>query len=133
MFKEFKEFAMKGSLIDIAVGFVMGAAFKEVVTSFTGEIISPLVGLVFKADLKNLKYILSEGSLNAQGVLEGESALLWGQFLTHTIDFIIVAFFMFLLVKGINKFKKEEEAEVATPAGSSDNELLSEIRDLLKK
>ena len=54
-------------------------------------------------------------------------------FLTHTIDFIIVAFFMFLLVKGINKFKKEEEAEVATPAGSSDNELLSEIRDLLKK
>tara|TARA_B110000027_G_C16005565_1_gene249506 strand:- start:116 stop:373 length:258 start_codon:yes stop_codon:yes gene_type:complete len=57
MFKEFKEFAMKGSLIDIAVGFVMGAAFKEVVTSFTGGIISPLVGLVFKTDLKNLKYI----------------------------------------------------------------------------
>ena len=71
MFKEFKEFAMKGSLIDIAVGFVMGAAFKEVVTSFTGGIISPLVGLVFKTDLKNLKYILS--SLITSATKNGQS------------------------------------------------------------
>ena len=134
MFKEFKEFAMKGNLIDIAVGFVMGAAFKEVVTSFTGGIISPIIGLVFKADLKDLKYVISEGSVNSNGVVESESAILWGQFLTHTIDFIIVAFVMFLLVKGANSFKRKEEATApAAPTGPSDNDLLLEIRDLLKK
>ena len=80
MLKEFKEFAMKGSLVDIAVAFVMGAAFKEVVTSFTSGIISPLIGFIFKADLKALKYVLREGSLNAEGILLGESAILWGRF-----------------------------------------------------
>ena len=133
MLKEFKEFAMKGNLIDIAVGFVMGAAFKQVVSSFTGGIISPLIGLVFKTNLKDLKYVISEGAVNSSGVLEGESALLWGQFLTHTIDFIIVAFVMFLLVKGVNAFKRKEEVVAPEPTGPSDNELLSEIRDLLKK
>ena len=133
MFKEFKEFAMKGNLIDIAVGFVMGAAFKEVVTSFTGGIISPLIGLVFKTDLKDLKYVISEGLVNDNGIVEGGSAILWGQFLTHTIDFIIVAFVMFLLVKGVNSFKRKEEVVAPAPAGPSDNDLLSEIRDLLKK
>jgi len=133
MLKEFKEFAMKGNLVDIAVGFVMGAAFKQVVTSFTGGIVSPLIGLVFKADLKDLKYVISEGSINSEGVVEGGSVLLWGQLLTHTIDFIIVAFVMFLLVKGVNAFKRKEEVLPPEPVGPSDNELLSEIRDLLKK
>jgi len=133
MLKEFKEFAMKGNLVDIAVGFVMGAAFKQVVTSFTGGIVSPLIGLVFKADLKDLKYVISEGSINSEGVVEGGSVLLWGQFITHTIDFIIVAFVMFLLVKGVNAFKRKEEVLPPEPVGPSDNELLSEIRDLLKK
>ena len=133
MFKEFKEFAMKGSLIDIAVGFVMGAAFKEVVTSFTGGIVSPLIGLVFKTNLKDLKYVLSEGIVNSNGVVEGESALLWGQLLTYTIDFIIVAFVMFLLVRKINSSRRKEEVAAPAPTGPSDNDLLSEIRDLLKK
>lgn len=130
MLKEFKEFAIKGNLVDIAVAFVMGAAFKDVVTSFTGGIVSPLIGLIFKADFKNLKYILQEGVVNGDGVLEGESAIMWGQFLVHTIDFIIVAFVMFLIIKGINALKRKED-EVAS--GPSDNALLSEIRDLLKK
>ena len=133
MLKEFKEFALKGNLLDIAVGFVMGAAFKEVVTAFTGGIVSPLIGLVFNADFKDLKYILKEGVANAEGVIEGEVSLLWGAFLTNVIDFIIVAFVMFLIVKGVNKMKKKEEEAPAEPAGPSDNELLSEIRDLLKK
>ncbi len=133
MLKEFKEFAMKGNLVDIAVGFVMGAAFNKVVTSFTGGIVSPLIGLVFDADFKSLKYILKEGVANAEGVVEGEVALLWGEFLTNVIDFIIVAFVMFLIVKGVNKMKKKEEPAPEEPAGPSDNELLSEIRDLLKK
>lgn len=129
MLKEFKEFAIKGNLVDIAVAFVMGAAFKDVVTSFTGGIVSPLIGLIFKADFKNLKYILQEGVVNGDGVLEGESAIMWGQFLVHTIDFIIVAFVMFLIIKGINALKRKEDEAASGP---SDNALLSEIRDLLK-
>lgn len=130
MLKEFKEFAIKGNLVDIAVAFVMGAAFKDVVTSFTGGIVSPLIGLIFKADFKNLKYILQQGVVNGNGVLEGESAIMWGQFLVHTIDFIIVAFVMFLIIKGINALKRKEDEAASGP---SDNALLSEIRDLLKK
>jgi large conductance mechanosensitive channel len=134
MLKEFKEFAMKGNLIDIAVGFVMGAAFKEVVTAFTGGIVSPLIGLIFDADFKDLKYIIKEGVANAEGVIQGEVSVLWGAFLTNVIDFIIVAFVMFLIVKGVNKMKKKEEpAPEPAPAGPSDNDLLTEIRDLLKK
>lgn len=134
MLKEFKEFAMKGNLVDIAVGFVMGAAFKEVVTSFTGGIVSPLIGLIFDADFKDLKLIIKEGVANAEGVLEGQVSLLWGAFLTNVIDFIIVAFVMFLVVKGVNKMKKKEEpAPPPPPSGPTQEELLSEIRDLLKK
>ena len=130
MLKEFKEFAIKGNLVDIAVAFVMGAAFKDVVTSFTGGIVSPLIGLIFKADFKNLKYILQEGVVNGDGVLEGESAIMWGQFLVNTIDFIIVAFVRLLIIKGINAVKRKEDEAASGP---SDNALLSEIRDLLKK
>ncbi|GAA3643334.1 large-conductance mechanosensitive channel protein MscL [Flavivirga jejuensis] len=133
MLKEFKDFAMKGNLVDIAVGFVMGAAFNKVVASFTGGIVSPLIGLIFNADFKDLKYVLKEGIANADGVIEGEVSLLWGAFLTNVIDFIIVAFVMFMIVKGVNKMKKKEEEAPAPPAGPSQEDLLAEIRDLLKK
>jgi large conductance mechanosensitive channel len=134
MLKEFKEFAMKGNLVDIAVGFVMGAAFKQVVTSFTGGIVSPLIGLIFKSDFKDQKWIITEGTANDAGEVVGEVAVLWGEFLTNVIDFIIVAFVMFLIIKGINKMKKKEEpAPEPAPAGPSQEELLAEIRDLLKK
>ena len=133
MLKEFKEFALKGSLIDIAVGFVMGAAFKSVVTSFTAGIVSPLIGLLLKSDLKDLKWIVREGVANAEGVVEGTVAVLYGAFITTVIDFIIVAFIMFLIVKAVNKLKKEEEAAPAPPAGPSQEDLLVEIRDLLAK
>lgn len=130
MLKEFKEFAMKGNLVDVAVAFVMGAAFKDVVTSFTSGIVSPLTGLIFKADFKDLKYVIKEGVPNNNGVIEGESAIMWGEFLTYYIDFLIVAFVMFLVIKSINRLKTKEEVP---PSGPSDNELLCEIRDLLKK
>ena len=129
--KEFKAFAMKGNLVDIAVGFVMGAAFKSVVTSFTGGIVSPLIGIIFNSDLKHLKYVVKEGIANAEGKIEGEVAVLYGDFLTNTIDFIIVAFVMFMVVKGINKMKTPPPPPA--PSGPSDNDLLAEIRDLLKK
>jgi len=133
MLKEFKEFALKGSLLDIAVGFVMGAAFKSVVTSFTAGIVSPLIGLLFNSDLKELKWIVREGIANAEGVIEGTVAVLYGDFITNVIDFIIVAFVMFLIVKAVNNLKREEEAAPAPPAGPSQEDLLAEIRDLLAK
>ncbi len=131
MIKEFKEFAMKGNLVDIAVGFVMGAAFKQVVTSFTSGIISPLIGLVFKADFKDLKWIAREADLD-NGI--AEVAVLYGDFITNVIDFIIVAFVMFMIIKGINATKKKEApAPTPAPSGPTQEELLSEIRDLLSK
>ena len=133
MLKEFKEFAMKGNLIDIAVGFVMGAAFKQVVTSFTGGIVSPLVGLIFKADFKDLKLIVKEGVADETGKMVREVAVLYGDSITNVIDFIIVAFVMFVIVKGVNATKKKEEPAPPAPKGPSQEDLLVEIRDLLAK
>ena len=131
MFKEFKEFALKGNLVDIAIGFVMGAAFKQVVTSFTGGIVSPLIGLVFKADFKDLKWIAREADTSNN---ISEVAVLYGDFITNVIDFVIVAFVMFIIIKGINASKKKEApAAPALPAGPTQEELLAEIRDLLAK
>ena len=131
MLKEFKEFAMKGNLVDIAIGFVMGAAFKQVVTSFTGGIISPLIGLVFKADFKDLKWVAREADTSNNIT---EVAVLYGDFITNVIDFVIVAFVMFIIIKGINATKKKEApAAPALPAGPTQEELLEEIRDLLAK
>ncbi|WP_339659064.1 large conductance mechanosensitive channel protein MscL [uncultured Polaribacter sp.] len=133
MIKEFKDFAMKGNLVDIAVGFVMGAAFKQVVTSFTGGIVSPLIGLIFKADFKDLKFIAKEGIADEAGKITGEVAILYGEFITNVIDFVIVAFVMFMIIKGINATKKKEEPAPEAPKGPSQEDLLAEIRDLLAK
>ncbi len=131
--KEFKDFAMKGNLVDIAVGFVMGAAFNKVVSSFTGGIVSPLVGLLFQSDFNDLKYTIKEGTVNDAGEVVGEITVLYGEFLTNVIDFLIVAFVMFIIVKGVNKMKKKEEPAPEAPKGPTQEELLAEIRDLLKK
>lgn len=131
--KEFKEFAMKGNLVDIAVGFVMGAAFNKVVSSFTGGIVSPLVGLLFQSDFNDLKYTIKEGTVNDAGEVVGEITVLYGAFLTNVIDFLIVAFVMFMIVKGVNRMKKKEEPAPEAPKGPTQEELLAEIRDLLKK
>ncbi len=140
MMKEFKEFAMKGNLVDIAVGFVMGAAFTRLVTAFTGGIVTPLISMV-TGDVKfdNLKWVLRDGVpevTDTAGTVTttaiAEVAVLYGDFLQATVDFIIVAFVMFMVVKGVNSMKKKEEA--AAPAGPTDDQkLLMEIRDLLKK
>ena len=133
MLKEFKEFAMKGNLVDIAVAFVMGAAFNRVVTAFTGGLISPLVGMLTGKDLSQNKWVIKEQIKDAAGtVTQPEVALLWGAFLTAIIDFIIVAFVMFLIIKAINNLKKDEPAPVPPPT-PEDVILLREIRDALKK
>ena len=133
MLKEFKDFAMKGNLIDIAVAFVMGAAFNKVVTSFTAGIVSPLIGLIFKSDFNDLKYVITPGTADEAGNGTGEIAVLYGSFLTSLIDFIIVAFVMFMIIKGINATKKKEEPKPEAPKGPSQEDLLAEIRDLLAK
>ena len=133
MLKEFKDFAVKGNLVDIAVGFVMGAAFNKIVSSFTGGVVSPLVGLIFKSNFNDLKYVITEGVADEAGVVSGEIAVLYGEFLTNLIDFIIVAFVMFMIIKAINKSKKKEAPAPEAPKGPSQEELLAEIRDLLAK
>ena len=132
MLKEFKQFAMKGNLVDIAVAFVMGGAFGKVVTSFTEGIVSPLIGLIGGADLsKNMFKLKNAVTDDAGKIISEASYLKWGDFVTAIINFIIVAFVMFLVIKAINIMKKKEEAApVATP---EDIVLLREIRDALKK
>ena len=130
--KEFKDFAMKGSLVDIAVAFVMGAAFGKVITAFTEGIVAPLIGMIGGADLSKNMYVLKPAVTDAAGKITAEAvAVKYGEFLTQVIAFIIVAFVMFLVIKGINSMKKKEEAAPAGP--SSTDALLMDIRDELKK
>jgi large conductance mechanosensitive channel len=130
MWKEFKEFALKGNLIDTAIAFVMGAAFGKVVTSFVEKMFAPIVGLLLGGvDLADKKIVLRAAEGDAP-----EVAIAWGEFITATIDFLVVAFVMFLVIKAMNAAKrKQAEAAPAPPPGPTDLELLSEIRDLLKK
>lgn len=132
MLKEFKDFAMKGNLVDIAVAFVMGGAFGKVVTSFTEGVVSPLIGLIGGSDLSKNMLKLKDAVLDATGNVTKEAVYLkWGDFLTAIINFIIVAFVMFMVIKAINSLKKKEEAAPAAPP--EDITLLREIRDALKK
>ncbi|MES1214485.1 MAG: large conductance mechanosensitive channel protein MscL [Bacteroidota bacterium] len=132
MLKEFKDFAMRGNLVDIAVAFVMGGAFGKVVTSFTEGIVSPLISLIGGADFSKNMFKLKGAITDAAGKVTVEAVYLkWGDFITAIINFIIVAFVMFLIIKGINSMKKKEEA--APAATPEDISLLREIRDSLKK
>jgi large conductance mechanosensitive channel len=129
MFKEFKEFAMKGNLVDIAVGFVMGAAFAKVTGALIDGVVMPMVGLIQGKDLSQWKFILKA----AEGE-NAEVALRYGSFISVTIEFIIIAFVMFLVIKGMNSIKKKEaDIPANPPAPTNEEQLLSEIRDLLKK
>jgi large conductance mechanosensitive channel len=131
MLKEFKDFAMKGNLVDIAVAFVMGAAFGKVITAFTEGIIAPLVGLLTGKDLKGNMWVIKPEVRDAGGlVTQPAVAVKWGAFITTVVDFIIVAFVMFLIVKAINSLKrKQAEVPATTPEEIA---LLREIRDTLK-
>ncbi|MFM2358454.1 MAG: large conductance mechanosensitive channel protein MscL [Bacteroidota bacterium] len=130
--KEFKDFAVKGNLVDIAVAFVMGGAFGKVVTSFTEGVVSPLIGLIGGADLtKNVFKLKDEIKDEAGKVIQEAVTVKYGDFLTAIINFLLVAFVMFLVIKGINALKKKEAAAPAEP--SSTDKLLTEIRDALKK
>lgn len=130
--REFKDFAMKGNLVDIAVAFVMGAAFAKVVTSFTEGIVSPLIGLLGGADLSKKMYVIKEAVMDASGKIVTEAiAIKWGDFIIAIINFLIVAFVMFLIIKALARMKKKEEAITVPP--TTTEVLLMEIRDTLRK
>ncbi|ESU29800.1 Large-conductance mechanosensitive channel [Flavobacterium limnosediminis JC2902] len=136
---EFKEFAMKGNLVDMAIAFVMGGAFGKVVTAFVEKMFAPIVGIIMGGiDLNDQKIVIKDGVAeikDAAGTVitpaVAEVAIQWGAFITALIDFIIVAFVMFLIIKAINHMKKP--APAPAPTGPTQEELLGEIRDLLKK
>lgn len=142
MLKEFKEFAVKGNLVDTAIAFVMGAAFGKVVSSFIEGIVMPLVGMLTGGvDFSKLEYTLKDKidavKDTAGKVTTPEVAAVtvkYGAFITVIIDFTIVAFVMFLVIKALNKMKKKQAEAPAAPAEpSSTDKLLAEIRDALKK
>ncbi|MBH48252.1 MAG: large conductance mechanosensitive channel protein MscL [Halobacteriovorax sp.] len=128
MFKEFKQFAMRGNVLDLAVGMIIGAAFTSIVKGVVDHLLSPVLGLITGGvNLTNMKIILSG---------EGESAVVMniGLFFQSVVNFVLVAFAVFLLVKAIKSFEKKEEAKPSAPVAPPKSEvLLEEIRDLLKK
>ena len=122
MISEFKAFAMKGNVVDLAIGVIIGAAFGKIVSSFIEDVITPLL----------LKPALEAANLSKIEELVAFGGVKYGMFLSSVINFIIVAFVLFILIKGINAAKRKEEV-AAPPAGPTQEELLTQIRDLLKK
>lgn len=135
LIKEFKEFAMRGNVLDMAIGIIIGGAFGKIVSSLVGDIIMPAVGLlVGGVNFTDLKIVLKEAVTDAGKTVTPEVAINYGTFLQVIFDFLVIAFAIFLFVKGINALKKEKETTPPVPpAPSEDVILLKEIRDLLKE
>ena len=138
--KEFKEFAVKGNVMDMAVGVIIGGAFGKIVTSLVNDVLMPLIGkLTGGVSFVDLFVNLGDGNYQTQAAAKeaGAAVFAYGQFIQNIIDFIIVAFCIFLMIKGMNKLNRKKEepapAEPAAPKGPTQEELLAEIRDLLKK
>lgn len=133
---EFKEFAMKGNVVDMAVGVVIGGAFGKIVTSLVNDIIMPFIGfLTGGVNFSDHKWIIREAQMQGEEIVTPEVAITWGAFVQTIFDFIIIAFCIFAVIKFMNKLKREKPAEPApeAPAGPTQEELLTEIRDLLAK
>lgn len=130
MLQEFKQFAMRGNVMDMAIGIIIGAAFGKIVSSLVSDVIMPPIGMMVGGmDFSSLSFVIKEAS-------EGSSAVVlkYGIFINTVIDFVIIAFAIFLLVKGINTLKKKEEEKPAAPPAPTKSEvLLAEIRDELRK
>ena len=127
MLKEFKEFAMRGNVVDMAVGIIIGAAFGKIVSSFVSDVIMPPIGMLMGGvDFSDLAIALGEGA--------DAASINYGVFINTVLDFLIVAFAIFMVIKGMNSMKKKEEEKPAEPPKPSKEEvLLTEIRDLLAK
>ncbi len=130
MLKEFKAFVLRGNVVDLAVAVVIGGAFGKIVTSLVNDLIMPIIGLILGGvSFANLKYVITPASEGVE-----EAAIRYGAFIQSMVDFVIIAFAIFLVVKLINRMrKKQEEAPAAPPEPPRQEVLLEEIRDLLKK
>jgi large conductance mechanosensitive channel len=137
MLKEFRDFAMKGNVVDLAVGVIIGAAFGSIVSSLVGDIIMPIIGAITGGlDFSNYFLGLSKAvtASNLADAKKQGAVLAYGSFLTLTLNFVIVAFVLFLVIRAMNTLKrKEAAAPAAPPKPTREEELLTEIRDLLKK
>ena len=140
MWKEFKEFAFKGNVLDLAVGVILGGAFGKIVTSIVNDLIMPIFGYALAGmDFKSLKYVLSKAVMDGDVVVKPEAAIMYGNFIQNVVDFLIVAFSIFIFIKLINNSKKkfikqkEEAPAPAEPTPPTTEELLTDIRDLLKQ
>ena len=136
--QEIKQFAMRGNVVDMAVGIIIGGAFGKIVSSLVSDIIMPSIGLlVGGVNFTDLKITLKDAVMNGEEVVSPAVAISYGNFLQVTFDFIIIAFAVFMLVKGVNALSKKKEEKPAAPATPpappADIQLLTEIRDLLKK
>lgn len=133
MLQEFKKFAMRGNVVDMAVGIIIGGAFGKIVSSFVADVIMPLVGLlVGGVNFTDLKFVLKEAQTVGETTVPAVS-INYGTFLQTTFDFLIIAFAIFMMIKAMNALnKKKEEAPAAPAPPAEDIQLLSEIRDLLK-
>ncbi|PKP48669.1 MAG: large conductance mechanosensitive channel protein MscL [Bacteroidetes bacterium HGW-Bacteroidetes-1] len=135
---EFKTFAMRGNVMDMAIGIIIGGAFGKIVASFVNDVIMPPIGLlVGGADFSDLKITMKEAVMNGAEIVTPAVTINYGSFVNALIDFIIIAFAIFMMIKAMNRMKKKQE-EVpapapAPPAPSNEEKLLTEIRDLLKK
>lgn len=129
MFKEFKEFAMRGNVVDMAVGIIIGAAFGKIISSLVNDVIMPPIGMLLGGiDFSNFLLTLKEAMGDVPAV-----TLNYGVFINTVIDFLIIAFVIFMVIKGMNRMKrKQEEEPAAPPAPTKEQTLLTEIRDLLK-
>lgn len=135
---EFKEFAMKGNVVDMAVGVIIGAAFGKIVTSLVNDVIMPVIGvLTGGVNFSDKKWIIQQAVADGETIVTPEVAVTWGAFVQTIIDFIIIAFCIFVAIKFMNKLKRAPEPapapEPEAPAAPTQEELLTEIRDLLKK
>ncbi len=130
MLQDFKKFVMRGNVVDLAVAVIIGGAFGRIVSSFVNDVIMPLLGLVLgRVNFTTLRWVIKEGQGEAP-----ELAVLYGQFLQNIVDFLIIAFFIFLMIRILEKTRKKPEAAPVIPAAPpADIQLLTEIRDLLKK
>jgi large conductance mechanosensitive channel len=136
MLKEFRDFAMRGNVVDLAVGIVIGAAFSAIVNSLVGDVIMPIIGAVTGGlDFSNYFTALSSkvSAANLADAKKQGAVLAWGSFLTLTLNFIIVAFVLFIVIRFMNRLKRKDEAAPAPAKPTPEVELLTEIRDLLKK
>ena len=128
MLKDFKEFAFKGNVLDMAIGVIIGAAFGNIVTSLVKDMIMPIISILTGGiNFTNLKFIITPKHGDV-----AENAIAYGSFIQNVVDFLIIAFCIFLFVKLIEKFKKKEEVKIEAPKKADDIVLLEEIRDLLK-